>query len=239
MLPPNAVGIRAIQGDHGLIDVRARFGVQAARDLGERVALGDRHGARASPRRIRRRLPPAERDSAGALGAAATDGRARTPPARSEPEERRDRERRPDFGSGVGSDVAADEVDGVGGRRPPSRRHSGPSRGLGVLAVLGAVTGAEEPAFSPGVYTGGSSSTVYSRIRWPRAQLTSTRKVTKGSGIDVGRAHRQHIAAVLALADLEGERGQERRTVDAVAGEGLARREASRAARSAPPGSPR
>jgi hypothetical protein len=51
-------------------------------------------------------------------------------------------------------------------------------------AVLGAVTAAEDPAFSPGVYTGGSRSTVYSRIRWPRAQLTSTRKVTKGSGIE-------------------------------------------------------
>ena len=52
-----------------------------------------------------------------------------------------------------------------------------------VAAVVGAVTGAEELAFSPGVYTGGSRSTVYSRIRRPRAQFTSTRKVTNGSGM--------------------------------------------------------
>src|SRR5277367_6687124 len=55
--------------------------------------------------------------------------------------------------------------------------------GGGTAAVLGAVTGAEERAFSPGVYTGGSSSTVYSRIKRPRAQFTSTKKVTNGSGI--------------------------------------------------------
>src|SRR5579862_5658134 len=53
----------------------------------------------------------------------------------------------------------------------------------GAVAVAGAVTGADELAFSPGVYTGGSRSTVYSRIRRPRAQFTSTRKVTNGSGI--------------------------------------------------------
>jgi hypothetical protein len=105
-----------------------------------------------------------------------------------EPEERCARERRPDdFGSGAGSDVAADEGDGA--VSAPVAAALGAAAacgldGLAVLAVLGAVTGAEEPAFSPGVYTGGSSSTVYSRIKWPRAQLTSTKKVTKGSGID-------------------------------------------------------
>ena len=50
--------------------------------------------------------------------------------------------------------------------------------------VVGAATGAEERALSPGVYTGGSSSTVYSRIRRPRAQFTSTKKVTNGSGME-------------------------------------------------------
>src|ERR1019366_4746005 len=50
-------------------------------------------------------------------------------------------------------------------------------------ATAGAVTGAVEFGFSPGVYTGGSSRTVYSRINRPRAQFTSTRKVTNGSGI--------------------------------------------------------
>src|SRR6185437_3852867 len=32
-----------------------------------------------------------------------------------------------------------------------------------------------------GTYTGGSSSTVYSRIRWPRSQLASTSRVSTGS----------------------------------------------------------
>jgi len=57
--------------------------------------------------------------------------------------------------------------------------------------VVGAATGADERALSPGVYTGGSSSTVYSRIRRPRAQFTSTRKVTNGSGMEsVDRTNR-------------------------------------------------
>ena len=55
---------------------------------------------------------------------------------------------------------------------------------MGAAGVVGTATVAGELAFSPGVYTGGSSSTVYSRINRPRAQLTSTRKVTKGSGIE-------------------------------------------------------
>src|ERR1700722_3349857 len=57
------------------------------------------------------------------------------------------------------------------------------ARRAGAAATVGAVTGAELFGDSPGVYTGGSSSTVYSRIKWPRAQFTSTRNVTKGSGI--------------------------------------------------------
>ena len=128
-------------------------------------------------------------DSAGALGAAAAGAASLDAAgALAEPEERRDRERRLDFGSGVGSDVAADEGEGAVVDSVPIAAALGALAaavcGLEALAVLGAVTGAEEPAFSPGVYTGGSSSTVYSRIRWPRAQLTSTRKVTNGSGIE-------------------------------------------------------
>src|SRR5882757_1960175 len=61
----------------------------------------------------------------------------------------------------------------------------------GLAEVVGAATGADERALSPGVYTGGSSSTVYSRIRRPRAQFTSTRKVTNGSGMEsVDRTNR-------------------------------------------------
>ena len=63
----------------------------------------------------------------------------------------------------------------------------GRARALGAEGagdVIAPATGAAELARSPGVYTGGSSNTVYSRIRRPRAQFTSTKKVTKGSGIE-------------------------------------------------------
>src|SRR5579863_3129261 len=60
---------------------------------------------------------------------------------------------------------------------------AGTARRAGGAATVGALTGAALLAVSPGVYTGGSSRTVYSRIRRPRAQFTSTRNVTKGSGM--------------------------------------------------------
>jgi hypothetical protein len=70
------------------------------------------------------------------------------------------------------------------GTRGAGDLRAGGAAAVGVAgAVLGAVTGAVVLAFSPGVYTGGSRSTVYSRIKRPRAQFTSTRKVTNGSGI--------------------------------------------------------
>src|ERR1700730_6850035 len=59
---------------------------------------------------------------------------------------------------------------------------AGAGRAAGA-ATVGAVTGAALRAVSPGVYTGGSSNSVYSRISRPRAQFTSTRNVTNGSGI--------------------------------------------------------
>src|SRR4030088_129136 len=49
--------------------------------------------------------------------------------------------------------------------------------------VTGALTAVLATADWPGVYTGGSSNMVYSRTRWPRAQLTSTSSVMKGSEI--------------------------------------------------------
>src|ERR1700704_3459032 len=49
--------------------------------------------------------------------------------------------------------------------------------------VTGALTGVLATADWPGVYTGGSSNMVYSRTRCPRAQLTSTSSVMKGSEI--------------------------------------------------------
>src|SRR5882762_312183 len=49
--------------------------------------------------------------------------------------------------------------------------------------VAGALTGEPATPDWPGVYTGGSSSMVYSRTRWPRAQFTSTSSVIKGSEI--------------------------------------------------------
>ena len=49
--------------------------------------------------------------------------------------------------------------------------------------VAGALTGALATAEPPGVYTGGSSSTVYSRTRCPRDQFTSSSSVIKGSEI--------------------------------------------------------
>src|SRR5580704_18994186 len=74
--------------------------------------------------------------------------------------------------------AAARPADGAGAPGAGAARRAG-----GAATVVGALTGAALLAVSPGVYTGGSSSTVYSRIRRPRAQLTSTKKVTKGSGI--------------------------------------------------------
>jgi hypothetical protein len=63
------------------------------------------------------------------------------------------------------------------------RRAGGDAGVVAAADAVGAVIAAAELALSPGVYTGGSSSTVYSRIKRPRAQFTSTRKVTNGSGI--------------------------------------------------------
>src|ERR1700722_5290940 len=60
---------------------------------------------------------------------------------------------------------------------------AGAARRAGGAGTGGGLTGAALLAISPGVYTGGSSRTVYSRIRRPRAQFTSTRNVTKGSGM--------------------------------------------------------
>src|SRR5450631_2113434 len=73
----------------------------------------------------------------------------------------------------------------------------------GVAEVVGAATGADERALSPGVYTGGSSSTVYSRIRRPRAQFTSTRKVTNGSGMESVDRTKRTSRPSLALPTLK------------------------------------
>src|SRR5450432_3417904 len=85
------------------------------------------------------------------------------------------------------SDGAAAAVDwlAVGARAVAGGAAAGAGavRRTGAGALVGAVTGAALLAVSPGVYTGGSSNTVYSRIKRPRAQFTSTKKVTKGSGI--------------------------------------------------------
>ncbi len=134
-VPAEGVGIRAIHRHHGLIDARRRIGVQAARDLGERIALADP----ISPA-CRRPAPPAlRRRWAG------------------------EQAREPQLSAGAAG--------------------AGAARRAGAAATVGAVTGAALLAVSPGVYTGGSSNTVYSRIRRPRAQLTSTKNVTNGSGM--------------------------------------------------------
>src|SRR5450631_2663013 len=79
---------------------------------------------------------------------------------------------------GAAASAGADIAEG-----PGLRACAGAAVAAGAPATAGAVTAAEEFGFSPGVYTGGSSRTVYSRINRPRAQFTSTRKVTNGSGI--------------------------------------------------------
>src|SRR5262245_43721396 len=56
-----------------------------------------------------------------------------------------------------------------------------PSRSL--PPETGAAAAAPAPASWPGVYTGGSNKTVYSRISLPRAQLASMSSVRKGSVI--------------------------------------------------------
>jgi hypothetical protein len=94
----------------------------------------------------------------------------------------------PEYGDGV----APEEFGGVA-EAGADAAGAGAGAGTGVAAgavrraaggaVVGAATAEAELGFSPGVYTGGSSSTVYSRIKRPRAQFTSTRNVTNGSGI--------------------------------------------------------
>ena len=118
--------------------------MQAARNLGECVALGDLITV-AGDRRLERTLSRRRRRRRAAELAA--DGTTWRPAG---------------FDSG-------------------GRGTCGPAEAAG--ATVGAVTGAALLAVSPGVYTGGSSNTVYSRMRRPRAQFTSTKNVTNGSGI--------------------------------------------------------
>src|ERR1700674_1002484 len=82
--------------------------------------------------------------------------------------------------AGSGEAPAGDWL-AAGARLAAGADAAGAARRTG--ATVGAVTGAALLAVSPGVYTGGSSNTVYSRIRCPRAQFTSTKNVTNGSGI--------------------------------------------------------
>src|SRR6187455_3766345 len=66
---------------------------------------------------------------------------------------------------------------------------AGAGRGAAVVA-RGVATGASATA-GPGAYTGGSSSTVYSRSNRPRGQLASMRKVTNGSVTGLGEVTRR------------------------------------------------
>src|SRR5580765_5205335 len=84
--------------------------------------------------------------------------------------------------AGVGAALAApDSGPGAAAAGFSALRAIAPSRTP--APVAGALTGALATADLPGVYTGGSSNMVYSRTRWPRAQLTSTSSVIKGSEI--------------------------------------------------------
>src|ERR1700694_338108 len=84
--------------------------------------------------------------------------------------------------AGVGAALAApDSGAGAAGAGFSALRAIAPSRTP--EPVAGALTGALATADLPGVYRGGSSNMVYSRTRWPRAQLTSTSSVIKGSEI--------------------------------------------------------
>ena len=156
-------GIRAIHRNHGLIDVEAGIGMQAACNLGQRIALDDTIAASAEGQ-------PASVLCVERLGRERGAARARWP-----------RGGRRIRAEGPGN-----------GRQPASPRWC--STGVAVTgegcvgpagapAPSGAATGAALLAGSPGVYTGGSSNTVYSRIRRPRAQFTSTKNVTNGSGM--------------------------------------------------------
>src|ERR1700721_2958582 len=75
-----------------------------------------------------------------------------------------------EFDSGVGAAGAGSAPRAIAPSRTPE-------------PVTGALTRELATADWPGVYTGGSSNMVYSRTRWPRAQLTSTSSVIKGSEI--------------------------------------------------------
>ena len=87
----------------------------------------------------------------------------------------------------------------------------------------GGATGALATADSPGAYTGGSSSIVYSRTRWPRDQLTSTSSVTNGSVIGSVECSWMVWRPSAAARGRDLDRAQVRRPVQAVAGEGIAR----------------
>src|SRR5271169_6647983 len=91
-------------------------------------------------------------------------------------------ELKPLMASGAAATAGAATA-GAGIAEGPGLRACAGAAVAGELATAGAVTGGVVFGFSPGVYTGGSSRTVYSRISRPRAQFTSTRKVTNGSGI--------------------------------------------------------
>src|SRR5271156_760030 len=79
----------------------------------------------------------------------------------------------PPLGAPVRSE-SRDAVEPLGGTAEPASADGAERRNGGAVAgaVVGAATGAADAADSPGVYTGGSSSTVYSRIKRPRAQFT-------------------------------------------------------------------
>ena len=83
--------------------------------------------------------------------------------------------------AGAAGGAGASAGAGAGGGGVSVARAIDPSRAPGPVA--GAPPGALATADWPGVYTGGSSSIVYSRTRRPRAQFTSTSSVTKGSEI--------------------------------------------------------
>ena len=148
-----------------------------ARDLGKRIALvAHRRGQRpaSAARRLRRggtdsaarpRRPSHGADapdagcrpSRGAAGADCVERRGRCSAARIDVAE-----------GELAADAGAGAVDAAaGGGAPWSARSPAPRRWH------------SRPACTPG----GSSSTVYSRIKRPRAQFTSTRKVTNGSGM--------------------------------------------------------
>ena len=206
MLPPNASGFARYKRDHGLIDVGARSACRLRAILVSVSPWPHRYVLAGD--RPRRGLGGTARGRARAAARWRRGARARS-----------------------GARWRRQRRAGVGGSR----------RGLrgSAAQALGSARAARARRCWRVL-----AGRVHRRVEQHRvlAHQTAARPIDldqeshEGLGDRIGRAHQQDVAAVLALAHLEGQRRQERRAIDAVAGEGVAAGKAGAQARSIHPG---